>query len=798
MVRPVGVYVGYRMEIRALKRARNAWSMIDQAWVSGINFLIGIALARALGLENYGVYAVAQTYLLYANTFQASLVVAPMMTAVPIAADAASQRRLLSGYFGYMLVVLAVTVALVLIAAWLLGGWSEAIGLHGLAWPLAAAMVSFQTQDWLRRASFARERLGTVVLGDVLAYGGQLLCLLVLATYGSLTPAAALWALAGAFGVSALVTTVNSRLVPSLLQMLIVVRAEWRSSLNYWASWQLQWVSASGVVLVGASLIGVQAAGAIRAVQNLTGLISVFFQWMDNVMPVKCATRLRTGGVTALLDLLGRLHVLGALALSIIGVLLSVFAGPLLGWVYGEAFVPFALLVALQAAYYVAQHSYRMESYLRRTLAQSHLLARASLVQAIVSVGSAAALVPALAERGILGGMLLGQLAALAYLRWLRNSDHTLSSVVARPSHFVLGHRAGRGTLVLPVANRHVLRSALDMYYPSRWTGRTYQRMLALVLPPMLRLGFPVLAKTTGDWCAAFAQVSASIPGAREVFVGGLVGEGRPRAKTTLKFMTERGQALAYGRVATLPEAVDLVRQEASVLARLQQVAVRDQVPDLIAHGQLVDSTGYFLVEEAGPERPSGASLDARHFEFLLALVQVEQRQTWGNVLGELESDSRLLVEQAMAYREVTAGLVYLSHLNADALPVCIEHGDFAPWNIREQRCGRLFVFDWEHSRPKGTPWLDALHFQFQLAVMVERLPPNRTVTELLALFKLPAARAYRDAVAIPGNLDVALVVLYLLKSLFSGAREFAPLQASEQVTRRQALSHLAEVGFHG
>lgn len=779
------------MKLVKLIHSGNAWSGLDQTLVSGINFLIGIALARTLGLEGYGVYAVAQTYLLYANTFQASLVVAPMMTAVPASRSALEQRELLSGYFAYMILVLVATVCLVLAVGWSLGLWFEAIGLHGLALPLGAAMCCFQAQDWLRRALYARDQARYVFAGDVLAYGGQLLVLLVLARWEMLTPSSALWALAGTFGVSALITAGSLRLVPSARQMVLVVRTEWRASRDFWASWQLQWVASSGVVLVGTSLIGVQAAGAIRAVQNLTGPITVFFQWMDNVVPVRCVNRLRAGGTADLVAFLGRLNVAGVVVLSVIGVVLSVFAGPLLGWVYGEAFAPFALLVALQVAYYVAQHSYRMEAYLRRSLAQTELLARASFVWALVAVASAAATVPVFAEQGILAGMLLGQLAALGYLRWVRRSDTHLAGFSSPPSHVVLSHRAGRGRLVLPAANRHVLRSALDMYYPSRWTGRVYQRVLSTLLPPMLRLGIPVLARADGNWCPGMPQVAAALQAGRDCFYGGLVSYGWPRAKTTLKFMTADGRAIAYGRVAQHGAAVAALRNEAQVLAAVGRLGAAKQAPRVIGQGAISSGDGFFLLESAGSQVHAGNTLGRSEFEFLSQMVQ-DCPVAWLEALDTVETELAWAKEHQSIDVVVSSAIAALRRSGKTArLPRCIEHGDFVPWNIRRREDGSIFVIDWEHSRLDGLPWLDALHHCVQPQSLMRSLDSEQVVSNALRIFASSRAVAYAARVGPTDLPPVAFVAVYLMRAIAVGHCDGHAPESPQQAFRLLALERL-------
>lgn len=753
-------------------RARNLWSLLDQAWVSGINFLIGIVLARTLGLDGFGVYAVAQTYLLYANTFQASLVVAPMMTSVPLAEGVSAQRALLRGYFGCMLAVLVITVALVLATGWVLGIWLPAIGLHGLALPLGAAMAAFQLQDWLRRSLFTRDQLRLVLATDVLAYGGQIVLLLVLADRDALTPASAFWVLAATFAVSAVCTVATLRLLPSATQALAVLRAEWRASRDYFASWQLQWVSAAGVVLVGTSLVGVHAAGAIRAVQNLTGLITVFFQWMDNVVPVRCAVQLRTGGLPALLRFLAGVQVAGGLGLTAIGALLTVFAAPLLGWIYGSEYAVFGALVALQAAYYVLQHLYRMESYLRRTLMHSDLLAKGSLIGAVTAVAGVALLVPVFAEAGILVGMLAGQLAALLYMRKVRKADPTLTVSSNRPTHVVLSNLAGRGRLVLPAANRRVLQSTLQMYYPSRWAARVYRQLLALVLPPVVRLGLPLLVRPAGNWCTQSTAVAAMLPAGPRLHVGGLLGQGdEARAKTTLKYMTDRGDAVAYARVAESAAAAAALRNEATVLQAVAQTAAAQQSPALLAIGGAAHGAGYFLVESPGPLARAGTTLGQAEFDFLACLV-TRERVPFAQALKSLKDDTLPLMQQQPLAAVLARALDALHRWSDHLVPRCIEHGDFVPWNIRRDPAGRIFVIDWEHARVDGLPWLDALHHSLQQRALLGGTQARSAVAAGLQVSSASTAARYAEAIA-PCDLPAAAYLgTYLIRSLITGHRD--------------------------
>jgi hypothetical protein len=57
---------------------------------------------------------------------------------------------------------------------------------------------------------------------------------------------------------------------------------------------------------------------------------------------------------------------------------------------------------------------------------------------------------------------------------------------------------------------------------------------------------------------------------------------------------------------------------------------------------------------------------------------------------------------------------------------VAIQHGDFAPWNLVDDRHGVKAV-DWEAGRLEGFPYLDLAFYVLQVGALVHRWPPGKT-----------------------------------------------------------------------
>jgi len=62
---------------------RTPAALFDQGLVSAANFLTNILLARAFGVRDYGVFALAWIAVLFANSLQYALIVTPMMSVGP-------------------------------------------------------------------------------------------------------------------------------------------------------------------------------------------------------------------------------------------------------------------------------------------------------------------------------------------------------------------------------------------------------------------------------------------------------------------------------------------------------------------------------------------------------------------------------------------------------------------------------------------------------------------------------------------------------------------------------------------
>lgn len=420
--------VGRLSSFRSLFRNnRRTQTLLDQVVVSGSNFATGILLVRGLGLAEFGKFTVAYAILLLANSVQLSFISSPMLTLGSLCSTPEETRAFVRGMYGVQLAFCAVASLLAAVAA--LGY----ILLHPGAVPLTfvlaftVAVVFFLMQDWLRRYYFTIGKAGVSVWNDAISYVGQLVLLCLLLWMRRLTVETAFWAIALtsalAFGIGVVMARLSSTVAET--------REAWRQargiSLDLGIANQLQWLVYQGAMLVGASVVGPQAAGGVRATQNVIGPVNVAFQAMENIVPIRAAEEMRRGGIRQASRFLFRFGVTGFVALLVVFFTTSLFSAKFLAFFYGHQLRHYSTVLNLQMLYFLLAWPVRQLSFLFRTIRKTSPILIASIVAAMLSMLLIYPLVRHWDALGIVMAAVVGQIGNLAYLifAWTRISANT-------------------------------------------------------------------------------------------------------------------------------------------------------------------------------------------------------------------------------------------------------------------------------------------------------------------------------------------------------------------------------------
>lgn len=416
-----------KIDKNKFRRDSTIWSIADQVLVSGSNFLLAILIARFLGISSFGVYSIAQAYVLYSFSFQSAAVVSPMMTIVP-GAEKSKRYGLICGFFGLSLFGVMTTALIVGFFASVLGFYFESLRLGDIIFPVLLTIATSQIQDWVRRSLYADSDNRMAFAADFFAYFLQVLLVGLLAWNLLLSVSAAFWVASVCFTISSGVVIYRKGWVPNWKSAKFIYINNWRHGRNLLLSSQLQWLGASGVVMFGAGMIGAQAAGAIRAAQSLLGPVNFILQWMDNVYPVRSANILSKHGYLGLVIYLKKIGLIGALIVLFFVLFLALFDEAIFSFVFGESFRPFAVLVVLQGVYFFFGFLFRIGSYYFRVLGASSVLTKSSFYWALVAIFSAWWCVSLFEESGVMYSLLAGEFAGLVFMvyAFVKNKENYL------------------------------------------------------------------------------------------------------------------------------------------------------------------------------------------------------------------------------------------------------------------------------------------------------------------------------------------------------------------------------------
>jgi hypothetical protein len=322
-------------------------------------------------------------------------------------------------------------------------------------------------------------------------------------------------------------------------------------------------------------------------------------------------------------------------------------------------------------------------------------------------------------------------------------------------------------------------------------------RALALPAPALSRAaGLDFFVRTSSKrWWARFAtqcdrlargllpEARLSAEQHRELrrIVSGVHGEAAEEAGEVLGIqfgssgplqkVTVLGRAFDGGwnvaKLALRPSADEQILAEAAWLKRLARCpGLAARVPAVTGAGETLLGRPYFVMRAVIGEPVPGA-FGADHSDLLRHIAGADTRiELW---------------EETPLFRAIETRLARLAASNRDGLqslregwssacralagrrvPLCLNHGDFAPWNLlRTDR--RLIAVDWEYAQPRWNPLGDFFHFHLISSALDGSLRKGRIRRDRLLA---DASRHAADVFALDAGLAPPLLVVYLVDTV--------------------------------
>ena len=401
-------------KISTLLQQNKVIILIDQLMVSACNFLMGILLIRWLGLEQYGVFAIAWMVVLFALNVNQSWIVKPMQSLVPQISEEDQDQE-----FAVLQAMQLLTGGLVLFIGLALIGLSTVVDVaadytHYI--PIMTILtIVIVIHDFYRKLLFIKGRFKTALLMDCILYPGQILLLIGLYFSGEIN----------------LLYTFYALFICALLSVLFAwknlgVRIIWTTkiikekiiSFFHFSKWLLgtsllQWLSGNYFIIIGVTILGPIAIGAVRMAQQVIGLTHVLFLAMESIVPVEAARHYGSGNKTALFSYLKKTTLQASLVVGIILTTMAFTAPQLIKYLYGAEYLEYSYVITSFCFIYIFVFFGYPLRFALRTMEHTKAIFLAYLYSTIFSLMLANPILNYWGLPGLLAGMGLTQVISL-------------------------------------------------------------------------------------------------------------------------------------------------------------------------------------------------------------------------------------------------------------------------------------------------------------------------------------------------------------------------------------------------
>ena len=254
------------------------WGVADQGMSSLTNFAVNIYIARELGAEEYGAFALAFVTYAFALNASRGLATDPLLVRFS-ATDTPTWRRAVASSSGTAAVTGVVTGILVLAVTPLLGGSTRMAFLA-----LGLTLPGLLLQDSWRFAFFAHARGALALLNDTVWGVTLLVGLVILHVTGNQSVFWLVFVWGASAGVGAVLGAFQAGVIPKVRETRHWLATHWDLAPRYLVEGTTNSAATQVVTYAIGLLLGLAAVGAVQASSLLMGPYMVVIYGMGLVM----------------------------------------------------------------------------------------------------------------------------------------------------------------------------------------------------------------------------------------------------------------------------------------------------------------------------------------------------------------------------------------------------------------------------------------------------------------------------------------------------------------------------------
>ena len=411
-----------------ISKIKNKKSLIflDQMLVSGSNFVLGIILARSLGVEGYGQFALLWLIVLFFSSLQLAYIISPMLTL-----GSKKSSFVMDRYLSTMIYLQLLFTVILMISLYF---FFEIAVLFDEKWDIGdlKIYVMFTTlfflfQDFLRRYFIIKDQYYKLILIDSIAYLGQISIITYFIYINNLELNTALLAIAISFLLSLMIGYMQvSRVATDKQYKKLIFLKNWKFSKWLVYSAVLQWGSGNFFILAGGAILGSWSVGVIRVMQNTMGIFHVLFIALENILPINFSKIYSKNGYKSMINYFKIQMKYGLIIFSILAGAVYGFSSNIIQFIYGSEYVQYAYLLVWFLVVYALMYIQLLQKIIIRTIEKTRIIFISYVVANLLSLVSAYSLINLLKIDGIVIGVFLVQLilnAMIYYHLKFKKSD---------------------------------------------------------------------------------------------------------------------------------------------------------------------------------------------------------------------------------------------------------------------------------------------------------------------------------------------------------------------------------------
>ena len=400
---------------------------LDQAIVSGSNFLIGLLISKLLGLDELGVYAFIWLLLMMSSSLIQNFISIPMINKYYGLKILDSKIYIVNVFLLQLISVTLFSVVIYLLLIFPLN-ISFFITLSDNSISIPILIFSYLMQDFIRRLFILTVNLTKLLLSDLFVNASQVCFLLFFINepkieFNNLIFFLAMTYLLGfIYGLDGYYFGKKS-----FRKIIEIINQHWHIAKWLLASAILQWFAGNYFIVSAGNFLGTESAGIIRIAQSIVGIMNIFFIALEFYIPAKAVIIYSTYGRDYLLNYMFKLSLFGFLICLLFSIILIFTAENLLSILYGVNYKQYSSIIICFSFFYIIVFLGYPMRFILRAMNKMKDMFWAYLFATIFSLLMAEYMIKKFELWGVVLGLSISQLIMQGwYIRAIINSKYNL------------------------------------------------------------------------------------------------------------------------------------------------------------------------------------------------------------------------------------------------------------------------------------------------------------------------------------------------------------------------------------